>query len=192
MTPDTTIPLFRPLCQQPPQPEAAQAQPNSKQHTMQTGDKNRMDTCHCGLAHLPGCTLKIKNKTQGSGNAHKMRFWVLTVGISVKREGWCCVCASIKCGRGHAFIYTRVGIWTEWDGAALSQHWIPGERRLRHCLMLHTVNLHRATECGGLFNHPLTVSGWWDNRVKTYPAIWPLSSSFFKIYSNKPAGNPKI
>lgn len=60
----------------------------------------------------------------------------------------------IEWGRGPAFIYTRVAIWTEWDGAALSQHYIPGELCLHHHLMFSTVNLQRVNECGGLFNHP--------------------------------------
>lgn len=49
-------------------------QPNSKQYTVQTADGNRMDTCHRGFVLLLGCTLKIKKKTQGSGNALKMWF----------------------------------------------------------------------------------------------------------------------
>lgn len=69
---DTTVPQFRPLCPEPPQPEAAQAQPNSKQHTVQTVDRNRMDMCRHGFTLLLGCTLKIKN--QRSGNALKMWF----------------------------------------------------------------------------------------------------------------------
>lgn len=87
MAADTTVPLFRPLCQQPPQPEAAQAQPNSKQHTMQTADKNRMDTCRCGFALLLGCTLKIKNKSQGSGNTHKNGIPGPDCRVPVKRGG---------------------------------------------------------------------------------------------------------
>lgn len=71
---DTTVPQSGPLCRWPPQPEAAQAQPNSKQHTVQTTDGNRTDTCLRGFALLIGCTLKIKNKTQRSGNALKMGF----------------------------------------------------------------------------------------------------------------------
>lgn len=71
---DTTVPQSGPLCRWPPQPEAAQPQPNSKHCTVQTADGNRTDTCLHGFALLVGCTLKIKNKTQRSGNALKIGF----------------------------------------------------------------------------------------------------------------------
>lgn len=48
------------------QPEATQAWSNSRRHTMQTVDKNRMDMCRPRFALFLGRTLKIENATRRS------------------------------------------------------------------------------------------------------------------------------
>lgn len=112
MAPDTTVPLFRPLCQQPPQPEEAQTQPRSKWHTMQTADKNRMDTCHCGFALPLGHALKIKNK----------RFWE-RIQNGIPGPDWRNTCERLMLCLSIYWMWTRACIHLHTSGHLNGVRW---------------------------------------------------------------------
>lgn len=141
------------------QPEATQARSNSRRHTMQTADKNRMDMCRPRRALTLGHTLESESETQGLGNGTTLNDVIPAhdCGVTCEEKG-CAVCAFIKrvctCVYVHAPVGVRVASETQWKVAALSQRPIPGEHWVcLPCLMLHTVNSHWVNYCGRLFSH---------------------------------------
>ncbi len=145
-----------------PQPEATQARSNSRRHTMQTADKNRMDMCRPRLALILGHTLKIESEKHGPGMGRCSSTWLWNYLLGGKLlclciyrvcvRAWMCVCVCVcVCVSG---LYAVS--WEKHSGeiAALSQQPIPGERDVcLPCLMLHTANSHWVNYCGRLFSH---------------------------------------
>lgn len=73
-----------------PQPGAAQAQSNSRRHTVQTADENSMDMCHSCFALVLWHTLEIESENWKAWECDVSQ--ATACGITYVAAG-CCVCA---------------------------------------------------------------------------------------------------
>lgn len=101
------------------QPQATQALSNSRRHTMQTADQNRMDMCRPRLALIPGHTLKIESENSGNGMALRNVTPAPECRITCKEEKVAVFVHSLSVC---ACIHFSVCVWPSGDMAVTKAH----------------------------------------------------------------------